>query len=121
MKAERDFLAFLLAAATGIFVWLFSEKLTGRVEPWDGNVLAYLAVLLGIGLAAALIFRPRWWMPYLGVLVGQVVYGLAPLVMCPFSVACDRPGNLLPLGLIALLVYSLPTLLGSALIQVARR
>lgn len=121
MTAERNFLAFVLSGAIGVSVWLFSSRLTGRVEPWDGNVVAYLAVLFGVGLLAALVFRPRWWMPYLGVLTGQILYALFPVMACPFGSGCDQIGALLPLGLVALLVYSLPTLLGGALVHVARR
>ncbi len=121
MTAERDFLAFLLGVVVGVVVWLFSQSLTGRAEPWDGNVLAYLSLLFGAGLLASLAIRPHWWMPYLGVLAGQVGYGVAPVIACLFGGSCSETANLLPIGAVALLFYSLPTLFGSVLVHVARR
>ena len=119
--ATRELVAFILGGAGGFALWLFSQSLTGDREPWDGNVLLYLFALLVIGLVLLLVLRSRLWTPYLGVVAGQVLFGLMPFMACLFGYDCENAGNLFPLGVVALGIYSLPTLLGSLLAQWLRR
>ncbi|MFO1185045.1 MAG: hypothetical protein U1E56_09685 [Bauldia sp.] len=112
----RDTLGFFAAALAGFAVWAASAPVAKSREPWDGNPAAYLAVLLLIGLVVTWTSGGRVRSPYLGAVLGQVVFGIVPAIGCPaWGWMCGWEADLAPLSLIALLAYSLPALGGSAL------
>ncbi|MEO8666918.1 MAG: hypothetical protein ABI399_00260 [Bauldia sp.] len=114
--------AFILAAIAGFLVWWFSEALTGRREPWDGDVLWYFVVLFVVGFAATLFLRSPPFAAYWGAWVGQIVFGIVPFVACLAAGAmCTDQANLFPLGVVVLLAYTLPALIGAFLGRTAQR
>ena len=116
MRGLGTIFAFIAGAAGGFALWLFSVPLTGRREPWDGEIAWYLIALFVIGFAVALIARGRMAAVYWGAFAGQVVFGLVPFVACfAFAARCSDQANLFPLGLVVLLVTTLPALVGALL------
>ena len=116
--SRLDTIGFFLSAVAGFALWAFSDRLTGHAEPWDGsaNTALYLLILFFIGLGVMFTSRGRIRSPYLGVVLGQIAFGLTPIVACPaFGALCDSEPNLAPLSVIVLLAYSLPALGGAAL------
>jgi hypothetical protein len=114
--------AVVIGAVAGFLLWWFSEALTGRREPWDGDVLWYFVVLFVVGFAATLFLRSRPSLVYWGAFAGQVLFGLVPFVACLTAGAmCTDQANLFPLGAVVLLVYTLPALAGAFLGRMAQR
>ncbi len=103
-QSER-FPAFVTGAVCGYLVWFLSVPLTGRREPWDAGglgALYYPGTLFLAGFAGYLL--TRWKKPLLwGLYAGQCGY---------LFTSSGGPGNLFPLGLIALAIYLLPALAG---------
>lgn len=114
--SASDTIGFLVGALAGFLLWVVSLRLTSRPEPWDGNPAGYRLALLLIGLGVTFATRGRIRSPYLGAVLGQVVFATAPAIACPASGwLCEFEPDLGPMTLAALLVYSLPALGGSAL------
>jgi hypothetical protein len=107
---------FTLGAAGGFLIWLFSEPLTGRREPWDGAVLWYLVALFVLGFVIPLGLRTRPFPVYWGALAGQILFGLVPFAACLlFGALCTDQANLFPLGAVILVAFTLPALVGALL------
>ena len=49
---RRAALAFLVASAASATVWALSPALSGHAEPWDADVVFYLACLVLAGMIA---------------------------------------------------------------------
>jgi hypothetical protein len=111
-----DTIGFALSALAGFLLWVASAQITGQAEPWDGNPATYLVVLLLIGFGVTFGMQGRIRSPYLGAILGQVLFGLAPVWFCPsYGWLCGSEPDLAPLSLLILIAYSLPALAGSAL------
>ena len=100
-KATR--LAYTIAAAAGMALWLATSALGGRSEPWDAPIywsIAYpVALVLAAGLGYFFPQRPwRWALTLMFMQAAIMVLGGAGL-------------GLLPLGLVVLGVLSLPAVL----------
>lgn len=93
-----------MAALGGFLLWYCSPQLFGKAEPWDGNVLHYAAALFTLGFALRILMIALPISVYYGVLAGQVLGMLYP----KFVVA-----NMLPLGAILLLLFSLIAYFGA--------
>lgn len=118
MKLTRNLCTFLSAAVCGFLIWCFSEIITGNKEPWDGNVLVYLTVLIMTGFLCTYIFEgaPKW--AYWGGYLGQALFGGIPFFGCIIfgsGYFCKGGANLWPIGAVFLLIYSLPIFIGSML------
>jgi hypothetical protein len=102
---KRDHWLLLAAVATGAAIWIFISTVTGRREAWDSG--AYFS--LGIPLACLLSFvlgvvePARSWRWGVAPFAGQF---LSLLVM-------EGVGNLLPLGVIAFAVLSIPAVIAA--------
>ncbi len=98
--------AIVAGLLSGYAIWLLSKPVTGRSEPWDAGGAAaayYPAALFAAGFLGLLFTRkrrPLLWSIYFG----QVAF----LFTGP-----EGPGGLFPLGLIVLVFYMLPALLGA--------
>ena len=66
----------MLATAFGAGVWAMSPFLTGHKEPWDASLPTYLlSMLIGSFILAAICPR-LFWVPVVGIYIGQVAYCL---------------------------------------------
>ena len=93
----------LVAFAAGVAIWALAPLVGGAVEPWDSEWPYYSLALLTGGFAMGILgLRPLWLM-YLGVVSGQLAYGLFFLPL----------GPLFAVGIGLLCVYSLLTLLAA--------
>jgi len=100
----------LLSVTIGFVIWWLSPEFTGTVEPWDSES-AYMPLSLIIGgLVVGAIGGAPIWRWSVGIYVGEVLSMLARQITDPGIGA-----NLMPLGVIFLIGYTLPSLLGSAL------
>lgn len=97
--------AWLITSIAGLIFWSAAAVASGRREPWDSD--AYwtlylpLAVLLAFGLG--MLFPERPWRWALAIMLAQ-----APVMLVGGSGL-----GLLPLGVILLLVLSLPAILAA--------
>jgi hypothetical protein len=122
MTLSSNRYSFFASSLCGFLVWYFSEELTGRREPWDGNIIAYSIALVAIGFVSTYVFRSDKNFAYWGGYFGQALFGAIPFFGCGVSAHfCEDPANLFPLGLIFLLVYSLPLFIGAWLASKIRR
>jgi hypothetical protein len=102
---KREHWLLIFAVAIGAAIWIFIAAVTGRREAWDSG--AYFAI--GMPLACLLSFSlgvvepTRSWRWGLAPFAGQF---LSLLVM-------QGVGNLLPLGVIAFAVLSIPAVIAA--------
>jgi hypothetical protein len=114
MKISNNHYAFLTSAVCGFLLWYFSQEITGNSEPWDGNVLFYLIGLTAIGFLCVYLFGSNLRSVYWGGFLGQAFVGAGAFFGCMLlGVFCKGGANLFPLGVVFLLVYSLPLLFGA--------
>lgn len=113
MDESRTFLAYLAAAVAGIALWTTTAILGGRAEPWDTGIYwtgAYpLAILISAVLGFA--FPERTWRWALTLMVSQ----MGVMIMAGSGL------GLLPLGVILILILSLPAVLAAGLAGWLRR
>ena len=97
---KRDYWLYLVAAACGAAIWIFVALASGRKEAWDSGLYFSVGIpAVCLVSTAFAFFEPnRSWRWGVLPLVGQFVWML-------FS---PGPGNLLPLGVIAFAVLSVP-------------
>lgn len=95
---------FLLSAAAGAAIWALSPTIVGNAEPWDAESFYYVLALLAVGLLLGVVRPRRFWMHYVGVFFGQLIYMLLFLPL----------GPLIAIGLVFLAGYSLLSLVGAA-------
>ncbi len=105
MRSSRIFAA-LSGFLMGFFIWVAVSTLTGRREAWDGenNLMIYSACLLIAGYVLGFIFTPVWPFTSGGIYLGQ-------LTAMIFKSGGDF--GLLPLGLIALAIFTGVSVFGS--------
>ena len=110
----RRWLAAGVAMAGGFVLWAASPLVFGRVEPWDGSVLRYCALVLGLGAGCAAIASPRYgWDKLLW--PAAFVTGEALFLLTTGSVS-----GLAPLSLVALGVGAVPAVVGVTIVLRAR-
>ena len=112
--ARAFWFAFGIAVTLGALVWVYSRPITGEIEPWDADGFYYPAALFLAGMAPALLSTSRFWLLPLGVILGELIVFL-------FRVYQGPGGPLWPLGVIFLVLYSLPAFLGAGLGVVVRQ
>jgi len=100
----RLVLTLIVSAIAGAAVWAFSPHFVGTAEPWDAGLYYYAALFIA-GCASGLISPRPFWAHYVGGILGQTVYAVAFLPLGPLA----------GFGLLFMLVYSLPFVVGAAL------
>lgn len=92
--------AYVVAAASGVVLWLATSAVSGRREAWDSSLYWTIAYPVGIAVAGTLGYlaptRPWRW---------ALTLMLAQAVTLAFAAASF---GLLPLGLIMFAVLALP-------------
>lgn len=98
----------LLAVVCGCAIWAFSPYFTGRLEPWDSRNPYYWIALFVTGVLVGLV-EPKWFLTTsIWVVAGQALY----VVTAALALHKDT-GLLFPMGLIAMLLFSLPCCVGA--------
>ncbi len=107
MTIKKNWPAFLIGLALGLVIWHGLAQVTGRREPWDGerNLALYAGSLFIAGILVGWLTRTVWPRAVLGIYVGQ----LAAMVMR----SNGDLGLLIPLGLIALAIFTGVSALGA--------
>jgi hypothetical protein len=103
----------LIAGAVGLALWTATAVASGRPEPWDSGLYWSTSYPAALALSAVLgLAFPQGAWRWAAVLVGSQL----------FVMLASGPGlGLLPLGLIALAVLSLPAIVAAELAAVAGR
>src|SRR5262245_8285323 len=105
---------FLWGLALGFLMWSFSKLLFGHKEPWDGNLGLYCLVQIIFSAVMVIRFASPFWLPYVALYAGQFLffaYGFVEELVDPSK----GTASLAPLGVIALLIFTLPTFVGAGL------
>ncbi len=119
MPIKKNWPTFFVGLALGLAIWNGLAHVTGRREPWDGerNLALYAGTLFAAGILAGWLTRTIWPRAVLGIYLGQ----LAAMVMR----SNGELGLLIPLGLIALGIFTgisaLGALMGKSLGQYEHR
>ena len=95
----------LLAAGAGAAIWIVIAAATGRREAWDSGAYFALGIpavcLVSMALAYA---RPR----------SPWRWGILPMAgQLAWMLLAHGPGNLLPLGIVAFAILSIPSLVAA--------
>ena len=114
---KRDYWLSLVAAACGAAVWALIASASGRKEAWDSDLyfsLGLPAVCL-MSMALGLLVPHRSWR-----------WGVLPMAgQFAWLLLSEGAGNLLPLGVIAFGIFSVPAIIaawiGAAIGTRARR
>jgi hypothetical protein len=92
-----------MAAVCGAVIWIVIALVSGRAEAWDSAL--YFSVGIPAVCLVSLVFAlrepARWWRWGVLPLAGQFVWLLLS----------QGPGNLLPLGIVAFAVLSIPSII----------
>ena len=107
MAIKKNWPAFLIGLVLGLVIWNGLAQITGQREPWDGerNLALYAGSLFIAGVFVGWLTRAVWPRAVLGIYLGQ----LAAMVMR----SNGELGLLIPLGLIALGIFTGVSALGA--------
>ncbi len=100
---KKDTWLYLVAIVCGVSVWALVSAASGKREAWDSSLYFSVGMPIVCVVSAALgFFEPRHsWR-----------WGVAPLVGQFFWVLLTQgPGNLLPLGVVAFGILSVPLII----------
>jgi len=111
MLKYRTPLIFLLSIILGFLVWWLSLSLTGALEPWDAKNGYYFLVLGGTGVINGFLGGRRFWLWPIGTFIGE----LTAIVVRNFSLPTGDVNFFIPVGLIVLIIYLVPSFIGSAI------
>lgn len=104
--APTVWLAWGVGLFMGYLIWVFSEPVTGRREPWDAGgpgAAYYPGALFVAGLIGQIVSRrPR--QSLFGIYWGQVIF---------MFTGPEGPGGLFPLGMIFLVFCMIPAIAGA--------
>ena len=111
---------FMLSVGLGLLIWALSPMLAGNREPWDARGPYYAASLFIAGLVPALLEPRRFWVWPVGVYLGQCLFIIGASFLRP------SPGaNLAVAGVVIMVFYMLPTVIGvgvgAAIRMIAKR
>ena len=101
---------FTLSVVLGVLIWALSPILAGNREPWDAEGSYYTTSLFVAGLVPALIEPKQFLVWPVGVYVGQVLF----IVGASF-LGTHTGANLAVVGIIMMLFYMVPTVIGAVL------
>jgi hypothetical protein len=102
---KRDHWLCLAAIVGGAAIWIFVALSSGRAEAWDSDLYFSVGIPAACLVSMALAFfgpkRPWRWgvLPFAGQFAAMLV--------------SQGPGNLLPLGMVALAVLSIPSIIAA--------
>ncbi len=77
--------------AAGILIWMLPPLVTDGREVWDGDY--YFVILWMTGLGLGVLFRQRWWLSYLGLVVGHLVAVYGSVFVAEFQHSSRGSGN----------------------------
>ena len=99
--------AWLVTSTSGLLFWSMAVVASGRREPWDSEAYwtLYLPLAVFLAFAFGMLFPDRPWRWALAVMLMQL----------PVMLAGGSGLGLLPLGIMLLLVLSLPAILAAML------
>ena len=101
----------ILGTILGAALWILIAAVTGKREAWDGNLLYYTGSLLTAGCMIGFVFPSGWLAGVAGIYTGQI---LAMLIKS------NGDFGLLPLGLIALAMFTSVSAAGGYICALAR-
>lgn len=103
--AKKEAWFYVIAALAGALVWIVVSAASGRREAWDAPAYFSLGypLVCALSLALGYLAPARSWRWGLAPFAGQFVWLLLT----------QGPGNLLPLGIVAFGVISLPAVLAA--------
>ena len=97
----------MAGAVFGGLVWALSPALTGCEEPWDAAWPYYWIAMCVGGFVSRLASHQRFWIPIIGIYVGQVAFGV---------VAMGSSGPIIMPLFISVAIFGVPlTILGAAM------
>ena len=115
MKSRLTFwFALGLSVALGALIWIYSQRFTGKAEPWDGSGYYWHFSLVAAGFFPALLSPRRFWLWPFCVLLGQVIIFAVRAIQGP-------PSALWPVGLIFLALYTVLSFVGAFIGWASRR
>jgi hypothetical protein len=99
--------AWLVTSISGLLFWSMAVVASGRREPWDSDAYwtLYLPLAVLLAFAFGMLFPDRAWRWALVVIFMQL----------PVMLAGGSGMGLLPLGIVLLLILSLPAILAAML------
>ena len=102
---KRNHWLYLVAAACGAAIWILIALASGRKEAWDSELYCSVGIpaVCLVSMAFAFFEPDRSWRWGVLPLVGQFVWMLLS----------QGPGNLLPLGVVAFAVFSIPSIIAA--------
>ena len=98
----------MAAVVCGAAIWLLSPTFTGRIEPWDAKGPYYWVALLVSGILVGWIEPEKCLTTSLWIVAGQVLAILGGVLFGGRDI-----GLLIPMGIIALLIFSAPCYAGA--------
>ena len=98
----------------GALIWMCSQRITGKTEPWDSSSYYWHISLVFAGFFPAIFSPRRFWLWPLGVLLGQLIIFAARVILGP-------PSAFWPVGVIFLVLYSVLTFAGAFIGWASRR
>ena len=100
---NKDSWLYLAAIICGVSVWIFVSAVSGKKEAWDSGLYFSVGMSVVCVMSAVLGFSEpsRSWRWGVTPLVGQFFWMLLT----------QGPGNLLPLGVVAFAILSVPSII----------
>jgi hypothetical protein len=108
-KFSSSKLLFLISVLAGVAVWAVFAAF--GIEPWD-SLYGWIAVG-GAGLVLGLLGKGNPLLWPLGIFLGQALFGLGGFVQSLFFYSGGGANLFLPLGLLFLVPFTIPALVGS--------
>ncbi|WP_126456014.1 hypothetical protein [Sulfuriflexus mobilis] len=100
---------FILSVVVGFMFWAVFAWF--KIEPWDSPYGWIIVSLLGLSLG--FIGNESPWLWPLGIFLGEVLFGLGSLVKSLFFYSGGGANLFFPLGLMFLVPFTVPALMGS--------
>ena len=107
---------FALSIGLGLLIWALSPMLAGHREPWDAQGPYYMVSLFIAGLVPTLIEPKRFWVWPIGVYLGQVLFIIGGSFLWEIAGA-----NLAVAGVVIMVFYMVPTVIGAGIGVVIRK
>lgn len=100
---------FIISVVVGFVFWAVFAWFT--IEPWDSS---YGWIVIGIlGLSLGYIGKGSPWLWPLGIVLGEVLFGLGSFLKSLYFYSGGGANMFVPLGVLFLIPFSLPAFVGS--------